>query len=66
MKDRCLRILEKVGHFQAQLLLSLMFLLLLTPYALLLRLFGQGRLPKGGWQTIEQQRSDLASLRRTF
>lgn len=66
MKDRCLKILERLGHFQAQLLMTLMFLLIVAPYGVLLCLFGSGKLPSGRWQKVERQQSDLARLRRTF
>ena len=66
MKERCKKLLLWFGHFQAQLLLTLMFVLLLTPYALLLRLFGQARLPEGQWREVEQNSSALPRLRRTF
>ncbi len=66
MKTRCKRFLERLGHFQAMLLLTVMFVIFLTPYALLLRLFGQGKLPPGEWQKVVEQQAELSRLRRTF
>ena len=66
MKARCKRFLERLGHFQAMLLLTIMFVVILTPYALLLRLFGQGKLPAGEWRSVEEQDTELTRLRRTF
>ena len=66
VKERFKRIMVRIGNFQAQLLLTLMFVLFLAPYALLLRLFGQARLPEGRWRNVEKKGSDLDSLRRTF
>ena len=66
MKARCKKLFERLGHFQAMLLLTVMFVVVLTPYALLLRLFGQGKLPTGEWQNVEEQQTELSRLRRTF
>jgi len=66
MKERIKIILLRLGHFQAQLLLTLLFILVLSPYAMFLRLFGQAHLPDGRWQPVEQSRADLPGLRRTF
>ena len=66
MKACCKRFFERLGHFQATVLLTVIFVVVLTPYALLLRLFAQGKLPTGEWQSVEDQRQNLARLRRTF
>jgi hypothetical protein len=66
MKARCKRFFDRLGHFQAMLLLTVMFVVILTPYALLLRLFGQGKLPAGEWRNVEDKQPDLVRLRRTF
>lgn len=66
MKAGLMRLLTRLGHFQAQLLLTIVFAAILTPYALLLRLFGVAKLPDGQWQAVTEQGSDLDRLRRTY
>ena len=66
MTQRYKRLILRLGHFQAQLLLTLLFVLFLAPYAIFLRLFGLARLPDGRWQESEPGQSVLARLRRTF
>jgi hypothetical protein len=60
------KFLQKIGHFQAQLFLTVLFVLLLTPYALLLRLFVRSFLPQGHWRDVENHETALDDLRHSF
>ncbi|AMV73345.1 hypothetical protein JCM30471_17480 [Desulfuromonas carbonis] len=66
MKQKILVLLQRLGHFQAQLFLTLLFWLVLTPYALLLRLVTRDMLPGGHWVAMEKQPVTLEDLRRSF
>ena len=66
MKQRFLVMLQRLGHFQAQLFLTLLFWLILTPYAIILRLFVKDLLPNGHWFAMEKQPVSLEDLRRSF
>ena len=66
MKQKILAGLSRLGHFQAQLFLVVLFVLILIPYALLLRLFVRSFLPKGHWCDVEHQSTLLDDLRRSF
>jgi hypothetical protein len=66
MKKTFLALLARLGHFQAQLFLTLLFWLILTPYALTLRLFVKDMLPGGHWSAMDKQPASLEDLRRSF
>ncbi len=66
MKAWMLRGLKKLGHWQAMILLTLVFFLVLTPYGLLVRCWKKDLLPRGDWQKVEGAETNLDSLRRTF
>lgn len=66
MKQIFLNVLMRLGHFQAQFFLALLFWLILTPYALILRLFVKDLLPDGHWSAMDKQPASLADLRRSF
>jgi hypothetical protein len=66
MKERFLSLLKRLGHFQAQLLLTLLFVLVVSPYGILLRLTRGHQLPGGRWAVMEQRPPTLSDLRRSF
>lgn len=66
MKAWMLSCLKKLGNFQARLLLTLVFFIILTPYGLLVRCWKKDLLPRGEWQEVEGAEVNLESLRRTF
>ena len=66
MKQKILAGLKRLGHFQAQIFLILLFVLILVPYALVLRLFVRSFLPDGRWSPVEEHTSSLNDLRRSF
>ena len=66
MKQKILAGLSRLGHFQAQLFLVVLFIFVLVPYALILRLFVRSFLPKGHWYDVEYQSTSIDDLRRSF
>jgi hypothetical protein len=66
MKKKFITAIKLLGHFQAQLFLVVLFVCILTPYALLLRLFMPSFLPPGNWQDVENHETALDDLRRSF
>lgn len=61
------RVLKIIGRVQLNLMLGLFYFLVLTPYAVLLRLvFRLKFLPQGTWVTVEDQSLSLEKLRRSF
>lgn len=66
MKERLLRILQKLANFQARLLLTLVFFLVITPYGLLIRCWKKDLLPGGQWLDVEEAEANLENMRRTF
>ncbi|PLY00120.1 MAG: hypothetical protein C0623_08020 [Desulfuromonas sp.] len=59
------RFFVRLGHFQALLVLFLLFWLVLTPYAVILKWCGFRFLPKSVWHKADNK-MDLQSLRRIF
>lgn len=66
MKNGFHAILKRLGHFQAQVFLGVLFVVVLVPYALLLKLFVRSFLPRGHWSPVENQPQKLDDLRRSF
>jgi len=67
LKTTVLQLLKTVGHIQTQILLGVLFFLILTPYALMLRLFLRKRfLGCGEWQEVNEPSATLEQMRRSF
>ncbi len=61
------RLLTILGWIQLNLLLGLLFFLVLTPYALFLRVvFRMKFLPSGSWSPVEKAATSLDSMRRSY
>jgi hypothetical protein len=59
------RLLLQLGHVQAQIILFLLFWLIITPYAIILRVVKYKFLPESGWVSTEGRQS-LEKMRRMF
>jgi len=55
-----------LGHVQAQIWLGVFFWVILTPYSMVVRGCGLGKLPDGRWYPSEGEEIDLSRLRRPF
>lgn len=66
MKNKLYAVLKRLGHFQALLLLTLLFLLVVVPYGLLLKICGSKQLPAGRWSAIDNPTLTLFDLQRSF
>jgi hypothetical protein len=54
MRNWCGSVLESLPRALINPLLSMVFIVLVTPVAILLRLCGRGRLPSGRWYDVAQ------------
>lgn len=59
------KFLLHLGHVQAQIILFLLFWMMITPYAIILRLVKYRSLPGPGWVPTED-RQNLEKMRRMF
>lgn len=66
MKRKFYTCLKRLGHFQAQVFLSVLFVIVLVPYALVLKLFVRSFLPRGDWTPVDNQPQNLDDLRRSY